>query len=177
MNHFSVAHFNSTESATLPIEADVRDGVIYGPANSLTGTAVAFADDLSSLDALNPSDFETSERTALDSFYERSGVEADYIANEQTTRVVVLLEDERQLLVNDGETRQRIAVRRVMIRRYNGVANPQVGNVLVLKSSDGTRRYKLTEDPVESDGHLEWELEFSRSVSRSRGGNDVLPVG
>lgn len=178
MNHFALSHFETDTAATVPAVDDVRGGVVYGPANSLTGTAAAFATELADLDSLNPSEFETSERTALDSFYDRSGVEVDYIDSDAlTTRVVCLIVDRREVWDNDGGTRTRMEILVVNVRRYNGTANPQSGDVLVMVASNGTRRYKLAESPTESAGQLEWELEFSRKLGRSHTSRDVVPYG
>ena len=178
MNHFALAHFEQSEAATVPAEDDVRGGVVYGPANSLTGTAAAFATELADLATLNPSEFETSERTALDSFYERSGVPVDYIdVDAVQTRVQCLIVDRREVWDNDGGTRTRMEVLVVNVRRYNGTAEPRSGDVLVMVASNGTRRYKLAESPTESAGQLEWELEFSRKLGRAHTNPAVVPYG
>jgi len=136
---------------------------------------VAFAESLASLEQLNPSDFESSARTALDSYYAHSGVPADYISGGSTERVQVLLDERREIVTEENDSRVVQEVLRVMLRRYDGVADPAAGDVLLLQASDGTRRYKLTENPTESDGQLEWDLEFSRTVTVARGGNSVRP--
>lgn len=160
----------------VPDAADVRSGVTYGPASSLTGTATTFAAALETLDTLNASDFETSERTALDSFYERSGVDVDYLDSDGgSTRVKALIVDTREVWDTDGESRVRLELLQVMVRRYNGVAAPVKGDGLVMLASHGTRRYRLSQSPTEAAGQLEWELEFSRTLSKARGGADVVP--
>lgn len=177
MNHFALSHFEQSGGAVpVPGVEDVRSGVTYGPGNSLTGTAVGFADSLATLDSINASEFETSERTALDSFYERSGVDVDYVDSEgAATRVVALIGDTREVWDSDGQSRVRLELLNVMVRRYNGVAAPVVGDGLVMVASHGTRRYRLSQNPTEANGQLEWSLEFSRTLSKARGGADVVP--
>ena len=177
MNHFALSHFEQSGGAVpVPAVGDVRSGVVYGPSNSLTGTAVDFAAALSSLDSINASPFETSERTALDSFYERSGVAVDYVDSEGgATRVVALIGDTREVWESDGQTRVRLELLNVLVRRYNGVAAPVVGDGLIMVASHGTRRYRLSQNPTEANGQLEWSLEFSRTLSKARGGADVVP--
>jgi len=177
LNHFGLNHFEQSGAAVpVPDVADVRSGVVYGAANAFTGTAVDFAVELSSLDSINASEFETSERTALDSFYERSGVDVDYVdSNGASTRVVALIGDTREIWESDGQTRVRLELLNVMVRRYNGVADPVVGDGLILVASHGTRRYRLSQNPTEANGQLEWSLEFSRTLSKARGGADVVP--
>jgi hypothetical protein len=177
VNHFSLSHFEQGGDAVpVPDAADVRSGVTYGPASSLTGTATTFAAALETLDTLNASDFETSERTALDSFYERSGVDVDYLDSDGgSTRVKALIVDTREVWDTDGESRVRLELLQVMVRRYNGVAAPVKGDGLVMLASHGTRRYRLSQSPTEAAGQLEWELEFSRTLSKARGGADVVP--
>jgi len=177
VKHFALAHFEqSGDAVSLPVVGDVRSGVAYGVANALSGTATTFATALADLDTLNASDFETSERTALDSFYERSGVDVDYVDSDGgTTRVKALIVDTREVWDSDGESRVRLELLQVMVRRYNGVAAPVKGDGLVMLASHGTRRYRLSQSPTEAAGQLEWELEFSRTLSKARGGAEVVP--
>ena len=166
---------SSSGSGTYPDPADVRFGVIYGPTDNLVGTAVDFATPLADLDEANLSSFETSALAGLETIYDLEGVPADYTTDGDTTRITILVESTTTMLDDSDNQRKEIEVLRASVLRTI-IENPQVGDTITLKSSSGTRTYKLTQMPVLADSHVEWELEFSRQVLKKLGGVKVAPA-
>jgi hypothetical protein len=161
----------------IPAESDVRDGVEYGPAGSLTGTLVS-SGDVPDLSGGNLSQFETSETVALDSYYDISGVDAEYWtrATADTHWVVVLIKSRQSRSEQDGNRLVQIELLTVLIRRYGstGVELPAVGDRISMVTMGVTRVYSLTDTPLVSVGQLEYQAEFARSVERSKGSKTRL---
>ncbi|MBL8815269.1 MAG: hypothetical protein JNL58_04510 [Planctomyces sp.] len=160
---------------TFPATDDVRNGTVYGPTDNLVGTATEFATPLADLDDANMSAFEDAALQGLETLYDVEGVPADYTTDGETVRITVLVESKQTTLDDSNNQRKEIEVLRCSALA-SIVTDPKVGDTLTLKASNGTRTYRLTQMPVLSDSHLEWELEFQRSKLMKVGGVKVAPT-
>jgi hypothetical protein len=164
-----------------PAESDVRLDVVYGPANEYTGTLVVDVIGPPDLSEGNLSQFEVSEVTSLDSYYEMHGIDAEYYdaANDETKWVVLCLLNRMESIGYEGQMQFENETITVLLRRYagtdhNAVGRPAKGDRLAIPSLDGTRKYTLTQTPVVSTGQLEWKAEFSRAKQTKVGGKNVV---
>jgi hypothetical protein len=160
---------------TFPDTDDVLLGVIYGPTDNLVGTAVPFATPLADLDEANMSAFETSALAGIETIYDVQGVPADWTNVDGTERIQILIESKQTILDDSGNTRKEVEVVRCSVLS-SIVTNPTVGDTVKILASNGTRIYKLTQQPVMSDSHLEWELEVQRTYLRKVGGVRTVPT-
>ena len=165
----------SSSGTGYPDEDDVRSGVLYGSASEYEGTAIDLATPLADLDDANMSSFETSSLAGLETLYDLEGVPADYTTDGDTERITILVESKQTMLDDSGNQRKEIEVLRCSAL-CSIVTDPKVGDTITLKASNGTRTYRLTQMPVMSDSHLEWEMEFQRSKLVKVGGVKVAPV-
>ena len=169
--------------AGYPDESDVRLDVVFGPADEYTGTLVV--DVLGSPDFSegNLSQFEEGTVTALDSYYQIHGIDAEYYdaANDESKWVVCCLLSRSESIGYEGNMQFENEVITVLLRRYAGtdhyaVSRPAKGDRLAIPSLDGTRKYTLTQTPVTSSGQLEWKAEFARAKQTKVGGKNVVSV-
>ena len=87
--------------------------------------------------------------------------------------MVVMISDGPRLMIDQlGEQTKVTEAVTVMVRRYGTpkVELPLVGDLLVLNDAGVEKRYKLNVMPASAFSHLEWKLEFSRTMTKSRGG-------
>lgn len=166
---------SSSGGPTYPDPSDVRAGVVYGPTDNLVGTAIEFATPLADLDEANLSAFEDAYLQSLETTYDLEGVPADYTSDGTTERITVIIEDKTTTIDDSNNQRKEIEVLRLTVLA-TVILNPKVGDELTLLASNGTRTYRLTQMPVRSDSHCEWELEFSRSYLKKVGGVKTAPV-
>ena len=160
---------------TYPDPSEVLLGVVYGPTDNLVGTAVPFATPLADLDDANMSAFETSALSGIETIYDVQGVPADYTTDGDTERIQILIESKQTIIDDSGNTRKEVEVVRCSVL-CSIVPNPTVGDTVKILASNGTRIYKLTQNPVMSDSHLEWELEVQRTYLRKVGGVRTVPT-
>jgi hypothetical protein len=184
MRQFGQRQFSGLNSVTLPDVGDVRDGVEYGLNLSLVGTLVV-PDALEEPDFSggNLSQFEEGTVTALDSYYQIHGIDAEYYvaAVDESKWVVCCLLSRSESIGYEGNMQFENEVITVLLRRYAGtdhyaVSRPAKGDRLAITSPDGTRKYTLTQTPVTSSGQLEWKAEFARAKQAKVGGKNVVSV-
>ena len=162
-------------SGTFPDPSEVLLGVVYGPSDNLVGTAVPFATPLADLDEANMSAFETSALSGIETIYDVQGVPADYTTDGDTERIQILIESKTTTIDNSNNKRTEVEVLRCLAL-MSIMPNPKVGDLIRLVGSNGTRAYKLTQQPVMADSHLEWDLEFQRTFLRKVGGVKTVPT-
>ena len=135
------------------------------------GGAATAAPPLVDIEGHNLSCFEASEVAALTSWYASNGVDADYTSVDTGTTDRILIEIVNTKVIIETIDRVRYEREYLMIRlkRYEGVEKPEKGDTLTLRSSGGLRKYKLTGQPVGAKNHLEWNIEFSRTLRPVRG--------
>ena len=131
---------------------------------------------LPEVDLTGFSQFDQGQIKALDSHYASKGRGVTY----NGTAMVVMISDGPRLMIDQlGEQTKVTEAVTVMVRRYGTpkVELPLVGDLLVLNDAGVEKRYKLNVMPASAFSHLEWKLEFSRTITKSRGGTQVLPYG
>lgn len=185
MRQFGQRQFSGLNSVTLPDVGDVRIAVEYGLNLSLVGTLDVLAEALPEPDLSggNLSQFETGTVTALDSYYEINGIDAEYYnaANDESKWVVCCRVSVAESIGYEGNMQFENEVIMVLLRRYAGenhyaVSRPGKGDRLAIPSLDGTRKYTLTQTPVISSGQLEWKAEFARAKQTKVGGKNVVNI-
>jgi hypothetical protein len=168
-----------TGNVVLPNIGDVRAEVDYGPSSSLTGTLETDGStDPPDLSGGNLNQLEETEIYALDSYYETTGIAAEYHTKsaDSSKWIVIVLLSRSETLEYENEIQYERETLMCLMRRYgtNAIERPARGDRLSLTSPDGMRIYKLTETPVVSSGQLEWKAEFSRSKQVRAGGRETV---
>jgi len=200
MRHFGMRHFSGldlpavsevlsgvtfgpnsalTGTVVLPSAGDVREGITFGASSGTTGTlVVGGGTEPPDLTNGNLNQIEETEIYALDSYYEVTGINAEYYekTDDSSKWIVVVMLSRSETLEYENDIQYERETLVVLLRRYgtNAVERPARGDRLTLTSPDGSRIYKLTETPVVSSGQLEWKAEFSRSKQVKAGGRDTV---
>jgi len=177
MRQFGQRHF---AGLALPAIGDVRLGTTYGPNSSLIGTLVVTAGGTAAPDLSdgNLSQIEDTEIYALESYYQVSGIDAEYYskADDQSKWIKVYVVRSSESLDYDGGIQYQHETLVLMLKRFgtNAIERPAKGDRITVTRPESVRKYSLTETPVVASGQLEWKAEFSRSKQIKGGGKEVV---
>lgn len=131
----------------------------------------------------NLSLFETSEVSALDSYYLQHGINAEYYRKATGDRdwIKVVIVDRNENETTENSRVVNIEKVTLLLRRYLGsdpFSIPAEGDRVAVPTLGGVvRKYTLTQRPVGSSGQLEWEAEFSRTEGSRQGGLQAVLRG